>query len=843
MHQFRLATLAAMGILFVLLVAMVISLNARLSDLESSGGDNMQWSISQLETEISKLDAVLSQALSDEPPLIDLLELRLDIALSRISIVRSGRAAEIFATSDEAETYLVKVDEFERKAIAVADRSGPLTPNDIRFLRDQIHEIRPAIRELAVIGVKLGAKSSEERRDLFARQLALTGGITVVLMVLMAGLLVALDRLLQKARQRDAALLASSQRLTSTIGASLDAIITSDEKGRVIDYNKSAQAVFGWTREEILGRTMEETIIPPQHRKAHSRGMARYARNRTAHVVDAGRIEMTAMRKTGEEFPIELNVTSSQGPDGIEFIAYLRDIGERKLNEQSLIDARDRAERTDRAKSQFLTIMSHEMRTPLNGILGVLDLLKTTKLGKKQNRYVDIASASGEILLEHVNEALDITRIETGTLALNPLEFDLQELISSVADVLEPLAQEKDLVLSAQIDEGLRRWFLGDSNRIRQIVTNIVGNAIKFTDEGRVSISVSGIHGPRETSVKIAVSDTGPGIEVEDQEQIFEEFVALGSAEGRQSRSDGLGLPISRRIARLMGGDLTVDSSGGTGATFTLTVPLIRIDKAQQTKSDEPPDPAKPSTHQEHRRILIVEDNYINRQILTDMLVGLGHTVVEAVDGSECLKLANETEFDLVFMDISMPNLDGIEATRQLRTGGGINAKVPIVGLTAHGREEYRERAHFAGMDAFHTKPIRLSELQSILRNRASEPIEADESFSSPLDELCLSIGAERLRDTGQKYFHELDDLISAISTGQLEMGSTALKNSAHNAKGGAALFGFRRLGELLQVVAEMDSDADIDDVDRTLAKITSHRDYAFEKINRQVRQFEDLQA
>ncbi|CAN0602888.1 unnamed protein product, partial [Ectocarpus sp. 12 AP-2014] len=217
------------------------------------------------------------------------------------------------------------------------------------------------------------------------------------------------------ADQRDAELNASTARLGSTVEASLDAIVTANEAGEIVEFNTSAESIFGWSRDEILGQTMDTTIIPHHHRAAHAAGMDRYLATHDPHVLDAGRVELSALRKSGEEFPVELNITSVQSATGELFIAYLRDISVRKINEQKLIDARDKAEAMDRAKSQFLAVMSHEMRTPLNGILGVLDLMRQTKLTKKQDHYARVASASGEILLEHVNEALDITRIELGS--------------------------------------------------------------------------------------------------------------------------------------------------------------------------------------------------------------------------------------------------------------------------------------------------------------------------------------------------------------------------------------------------------------------------------------------
>ena len=238
-------------------------------------------------------------------------------------------------------------------------------------------------------------------------------------------------------------------------------------------------------------------------------------------VVDGVRVELTAWRKNGEEFEVELNMTYVERNNDAIYMAYIRDISDRKVAEKILIEARDRAERTDKAKSQFLAVMSHEMRTPLAGIIGVMDLLKTTKLTKKQDHYVQIATSSGEIMLEHINEALDITRIEGGALNLSPQEFNLPDLVRSLVEILKPLANEKELNLDLQIDNKIKTNFMGDSLRIRQILTNLLGNSIKFTDKGSIKFVISYSHGSDASKLKFKITDTGVGIAPENHEEDF----------------------------------------------------------------------------------------------------------------------------------------------------------------------------------------------------------------------------------------------------------------------------------------------------------------------------------
>ncbi|QBX99705.1 response regulator [Rhodophyticola sp. CCM32] len=803
----RFVVLIATGLLMMWFGILGINVLLELRYLSTASNDNMQWTILQVETEIANLNAVLSDQIAAEQPDIGVVRLRADIALSRVALIDSGRTGQAFVEDPETARLRQGLEVFSDRAIEILDNSGELGRTQLLELRALTHEIRPDVRQLALLGLERGVERSEAQREEFARQLRLTGISAIALIIGLTVLLLILDRMLARARERDAQLLASSDRLTSTVAASLDAIVTSNEQGEIVDFNASAETIFGWSRADILGQKMEDTIVPHRYRAAHAAGMERYLTTGTPRVVDGGRVELSGLRKSGEEFPIELNITSAQGNHGELFIAYLRDISDRKIAEQKLIDARDRAERMDRAKSQFLAVMSHEMRTPLNGILGVLDLMRTTDLTSRQERYVRVASASGEILLEHVNEALDITRIEIGTMKLAPSPFNLDVVVQSIVDVLTPLAHEKNLSLNLQFDPGMARPFLADGGRIGQILTNLIGNAIKFTNSGSITVAVGGVHGADMTAASISVTDTGAGIPPESLEDIFEDFVALTHAEGRQSRGDGLGLSISRKIARLMGGDLTVQSVVGQGSSFTLSLSLERstAEDIQATHDDGTGgviiDP--PSAQQ----VLIVEDNAINRSVLRDMLEGLGHKVTEACDGAEGVEAAQKRRVDLIIMDINMPVMDGIEAVRRIREMAGPNQRTYVLGLTAHGREEYLAKAEAAGMDGFCTKPIRLYALQDILAgiggaeaSSAGDIVADSEQIdSATLTELVGALGAEKTTATVDRFFEELETTLARLVG--LTVGADAEDISAetHKLRGSAALLG------LTALVAEVD--------------------------------------
>ncbi|WP_054001368.1 hybrid sensor histidine kinase/response regulator [Shimia sp. SK013] len=771
--------------------------------------DDTQWTVFQLETEFANLSVALAQAENAPAPDSSALRFRTDITLSRVNLVTKGLGRDLWVESPEAREIIARLEGFTRASTALIDKLGDLSKQDIVRLSALTNSLRPDVRRLAILGVTLGTEAKEAERVAFANQLRGVGFLAIVLIAGIVGALLFLDRLLVRARSKDDALRATADRLSSTVTASLDGIVISNQAGEVIEFNEAAVGIFGWSRVEILGQKMSATFVPQHHRSAHESGMERYLSTGDPHVIDAGRIELSALRKSGEEFPIELNITSTQRDGEKVFIAYIRDISERKINEQKLVEARDRAERADKAKSQFLTVMSHEMRTPLNGILGVLDLLKTTPLDKKQQRFVQVAAASGEILLENVNEALDITRIESGVMSLSPDEFSLRATVQRVADVLRTLADEKGLSLEVDIDTSMNGSFFGDGSRINQILTNLIGNAIKFTDEGGVTVAVEGIHGPETTLVRIKVRDTGNGIPADKFEAIFEDFVALARSEGRQNRGDGLGLSISRKIARLMDGDLKVDSHNGDGSTFTLSVPLLRV----ATEFSETQPEARHVSSEIIKSVLIVEDNAINRSVLREMLTGFGHAVTEADNGLEGFKKAQGTKFDLIIMDISMPFMDGIEATRRIRQGNGPNAQTYILGLTAHGREEYRSKSKTAGMDGFCTKPLRLSELKLTLsgireNDRSGTSLE-DPIALEVIDDLRKALGDTKTQQTANRFFAELKEGLGALAQKSPTTEATVISEMVHKLRGSAGLLGLQSVENALDRASSIEKTED----------------------------------
>ena len=757
----------------------------------------------QLDAQLADLDITLLEHITNNNLSKDELLIKVDTVLNKLLVLESSQSGVILGYNEEVRVLMKPIDQFVDETISIIDDEDKISFDDILILREMVKKARPKVSKNAFLVYRLAVIRSQEQRTNFSKQLMWTSSSAVLFLIMLAGLLLLLDRMLRSAIIRSDELTASSRQLALTVAGSMDAIIIADGYSKIIEYNTSAQGVFGWYREEIIGRTMEELFFRKGLRDAYKNAMAQSLELSHTNAVDGVRVELTAWRKNGEEFEVELNMTYVERNDDAIYMAYIRDISDRKVAEKILIEARDRAERTDKAKSQFLAVMSHEMRTPLAGIIGVMDLLKTTKLTKKQDHYVQIATSSGEVMLEHINEALDITRIEGGALNLSPQEFNLADLVRSLVEVLKPLASEKVLNLDFQIDSNIKTNFMGDSLRIRQILTNLLGNSIKFTDEGSIKFVIGHSYVSDVSTVKFKITDTGVGIAPENHEKIFEDFVAISSGDQRQTRGDGLGLSISRKIARQMGGDIIVESNINEGATFILSLPLVQVaktDVVERKGFDIPVENSKKIN------VLVVEDSITNREVLCDMLEGMGHKVSGAINGLEALGQVKKQIFDIIFMDINMPIMGGIEAAEKIRSGGGLNSKTYIAGLTAHGSDEFGVEAEQAGMDCYFTKPIRLAALRKIITDVTSDcSFEAIGESSPILKELFETLGREKALGVSWVFFEELEQFIKQCNQGLFEKDHNALAETSHKLKGASAMLGQELLEKPL---AQLEIDA-----------------------------------
>ena len=374
-----------------------------------------------------------------------------------------------------------------------------------------------------------------------------------------------------------------------------------------------------------------------------------------------------------------------------------------------LEQSRDEAEAANRAKSAFLAMMSHELRTPLNGVLGMTQVLAATGLDERQRAHLEIIGSSGRSLLMILNDVLDLSKIDAGKLEIETVPFAPRELLESVVSLWEPLAAEKGLSLLMQLDANLPAWVEADPTRLRQVITNLLSNAVKFTDRGEIRLRV---RAGEEGWLAFEVADTGPGIAPGAEARLFIDFSQADSSTSRRFGGTGLGLSISRRLCRLMGGDLTVSSVEGHGATFSGWITVRPAEApAVDTHSSDATLPGL--------RVLAVDDNRANRAVADALLSALGMTVTLANDGAEALNILRNQPIDLVFMDINMPVMDGVQALQAIRSGVAGDPAIGVIALTADAMIGDREKYLAHGFDDHLAKPIQPAMLALALSSAA----------------------------------------------------------------------------------------------------------------------------
>jgi len=396
---------------------------------------------------------------------------------------------------------------------------------------------------------------------------------------------------------------------------------------------------------------------------------------------------------------------------------------------ETLRASEDRAKYLTLLKSSFLANMSHEIRTPMNGILGMVQLLQNTRKDPEQQRYLDIIQRSGDSLLSLINDILDLSKIEAGYTEIEKAPFDLSAVVEGVVDLMRPKAYEKSIGLSAVLESPPPRWYIGDSFRLRQVILNIVGNAIKFTSTGKVTIFVQCEDLTEESaSVVISVADTGIGISEKELSRVFDKFHQADQSTTRKHGGTGLGLAISRELVSLMGGTISLASTLGVGSTFTVTLPLMRTSDPDQAQATN--DLVAISGIAQSRspgagsRILVAEDDLTNQIVIEEILKTGGFEVVIASSGLRVLDLLADRPFDLILMDCHMPELDGYQTTARIRAMEGSQRHIPIVALTASASAEDRQRCLNVGMDDHLSKPVHVQGLWDVLRKWKCPPNE-----------------------------------------------------------------------------------------------------------------------
>ncbi|OMF86351.1 PAS domain S-box protein [Paenibacillus sp. FSL R7-0337] len=517
---------------------------------------------------------------------------------------------------------------------------------------------------------------------------------------------------------------------TLILNAVSEGIFGLDNEGKVTFINPAGAHMLGFECDEITGQPylypIQQTALDGNHYRPDESPLMRAVRAGEAHQS----LDAVLWRKDGSSFLAEYQVTP------------LFDKGERKgavvvfrdtTGEKEIIRAKELAEKADQAKSEFLAIMSHELRTPMNGIMGMTDLLAETELTEEQRGYAQIISDSSASLLYILNEILDFSKIEAGKMTLTHEPVCLAELLDNITELFMPKAREKNIELSCRMAADVPELIMGDAARLRQVLVNLVSNAVKFTETGQVSILLSREYsrGRRKLTLKFSVADTGIGIPPEKQPLLFQSFSQLHPSINRKYGGTGLGLAICKKLVELMGGAITVESVVGEGSNFYFILPVdielepegvwedtvIVSEPASASERISSPEEGEPASEFGTLRILVAEDHPVNQKLLVTMLDKRGYAADLVDHGEAAVQAVLRERYDLVFMDVQMPGMSGLTATARIREQAPAPHQPYIAAVTAYARKEDRERCYAAGMDDFVSKPFLAADIDRVLEH------------------------------------------------------------------------------------------------------------------------------
>ena len=555
--------------------------------------------------------------------------------------------------------------------------------------------------------------------------------IITLLGFIISTLLASFSFMLMKSFRQSSDLVVANEWQKTILKSANYTIIACDPAGIIQVFNPAAEKMLGYAAAEVVGRCgpeflhLPEELIQKAAELSNEFGVsidtgleALVYKTRLLEIPDED--EWTYIRKDGTQFPVRLSLTAIRDPFG-EILGYVgigHDISVEHEIRNHLTSAKLDALEAARSKSDFLANMSHEIRTPMNGVIGLTELLLQTNLDAKQKAFAATIKASGEILMDIINDILDFSKIEAGKLQIEKIDISVRNVIDTQVQLQIAKAQEKSLSVVKFIDDSIQGNQKGDSTRISQVLTNLIGNAIKFTTRGTVTVTAklqedeSGF----KKWIRFSVADTGIGLTTEQQSKLFQAFHQADGSTSRKYGGTGLGLSISKKLTELMGGQIGVESVVGKGSCFWFTIPYEagEIGESKNVKSLNNVDAELAGGS-----VLVVEDNAVNQMVVVNQLETLGFSCMTANNGFEALEALAAHHFDIVLMDCHMPEMDGFEATARIRNMRGPNAKVPIIALTASAMANDKERCLDAGMNDYITKPIEQEKLRAVLMKHA----------------------------------------------------------------------------------------------------------------------------
>ena len=812
--------------LFAAIAGLAVDVRARLSAIERADSDNGQWVMMQTEVEALRLQYALSGAVAGRGTIADVRRWY-DVLYSRIDMLQRSPLYTGFIAKDENKEKLNQMVAFIQRWQPYIDGPDDQLLAALPQMEAENAAVQKITRELSLAALLEFSATTDETRSRVSETLVRLAIVTLATIVLLGLVAIVLMKVYRTARRQAEENQITGTRLQMIIATSPDAIVVTNRGGWVVEFNPAAETMFGILRERMIGKQVVSKIFPAEFIES-------YQAQITAAIANAAtrgpqRFELEGIRANGERFPLELSIAIRGLTKGALIVAYIRDISARKASNFALQEALTKARAGEKAKAQFLAVMSHEMRTPLNGLIGSIELMRDTPLSADQQNLLRIMDVSGEILLGHVNSVLDISRAEAGEIKLVAQTFDLDTLIADCIANQAGIARSNGSTLVHTALTGPHGIVKGDEGRLRQVLLNLLGNAVKFTRDGSVTLETERLETRAAEGqpgmVEFRIVDTGIGIEANDLDRVFEDFETVDTSYGRENSGTGLGLGIARRLTLAMGGKIGAESEPGAGSVFWVRLPLPPASVTQPVAKAGAGQkgPARGTAKaQKPLHILVIEDNEINRFLVRRYLQDAQHSVVEAVDGVEGVEAAEAQHFDLIITDISMPRMDGIEATRRIRAGNGPSARSRIIALTAHALPE--EIAHFktVGMDICLTKPVTRDVLLSHLIDDTPAPVEQPTLRpivdAGPLDELTSDLGVPVVRNLISRMIEDGDSTLAQLATHTEP--NIEVARIAHQLAGGCATFGAMRLRETLAAIEIAIKSGDLVQASADLARL-----------------------
>lgn len=789
------------------LVSLYRSIGSALGTLKQAQNDNTTWLVAQSEVDLLKYRLSLSNLhrTADQNDLADVL-LAFNIYYSRVGVIDQGlRQTEVLSDPEIANQWALIRDAALRHA-AIFDRGDTAVLRSLALLSAQSDEVAGLTRTFAVNALQRivsAAMRERENMGLLLQQFFVTGA---TMLLLMAALSLLLLVSLRSSKAKTQALKRLSSTLHRAIEASPDAALVTDAAGRITNCNSAAEHLLGCARDRLEGSELSKWLLHVSDGGYKLITQAPNAGDFQSKALLAGERERATVQRVDRvRLPVEITFSSvTDGEDRDISVLFARDISERLRTEETLRSARDAALQGEEAKVRFLAVMSHEMRTPLSGVIAALDILqKSTRQSQRQKEFLAIARRCSETALEQIDDVLELTRLDDDRQTEDVERFDMLAALREIAEQNRPVAEQRGnrLVLTLPNCETLP--VIGHRRLLARVVFNLLGNAVKFTSGGQVELRLHVEPGADGLiNARCEIIDTGIGVAVTKLASIFRDFETIDKSYARRAEGTGLGLGIAKRAVERMGGSIGVESVEGEGSSFWFRIPL-RLAAPLHAGADPQgtfPD-ARASVGKTNARILIAEDNPVNRRVLHEMLRYLGCRIDEACNGLEAVKLAERTRYDLIFMDISMPELNGVEAAKRIRTAG-LSCETRQIGLTAHAMPNEIAAMQAAGLNEVIAKPVTINMLASLVDNIQSPPVARDDKTPANLlfevkylDALSAIMPDTEFLALVRHYLDETDDFLRQI---QDAPGATIAAEIAHKIAGSCAVFGATAMRNLL---------------------------------------------